>query len=64
MQAISLEAGLCNEHMERQRPRVWPQTSFEKPNFQNHSSFDGTCLSTIVMKYSTFLLHLYSTSSI
>ena len=46
--------------MERQRTRVWTQTTFEKPNFQNHSNFDGKSLSTVAMKYSKFLIQLFN----
>jgi hypothetical protein len=63
LQAIGRPAGLCNVLMERQRTRVWTQTTFEKPNFQNHSNFDGKCLtwqSTVAMKYSKFLIQLFN----
>lgn len=34
--------GLCNVLMARpERSRGWTQATFEKPNFQSHSSFDG-----------------------
>ncbi|CAB4004207.1 eukaryotic translation initiation factor 2-alpha kinase 1-like [Paramuricea clavata] len=35
--------------MERQRTRVWTQTTFEKPNFQNHSNFDDSGIQTDVI---------------